>query len=86
MNASLIALGLRRPLEIGEAAGNISQIDGLRGIAVVSVVLYHFAPASIAGGVVGVDFFFVVAGFLIGGILCSDSQRPASTAASLHDR
>ena len=41
------------------------DIDGLRAIAVLSVVIFHFFPASIQGGFVGVDIFFVISGYLI---------------------
>ncbi len=49
-----------------------SEIDGLRAIAVTAVVLYHFGIPGIGGGFVGVDVFFVISGFLIGGILWSE--------------
>ncbi len=52
-----------------------TEIDGLRAIAVLAVVLYHFSVPSFGGGLVGVDIFFVISGFLIGGILMREQDR-----------
>lgn len=45
------------------------DIDGLRAIAVSSVVAYHAAPAAVPGGFAGVDIFYVISGYLITQIL-----------------
>lgn len=41
------------------------DIDGLRAVAVLSVVIFHFSKEWMPGGFVGVDIFFVISGYLI---------------------
>lgn len=47
----------------------LSSIDGLRAIAVCSVIIFHLNPSWLPGGYFGVDVFFVISGFLITGII-----------------
>jgi peptidoglycan/LPS O-acetylase OafA/YrhL len=45
--------------------GFIKGIDGLRALAVISVILYHLNPALLPGGFTGVDIFFVISGYVV---------------------
>ncbi|MDO8390011.1 MAG: acyltransferase family protein [Actinomycetota bacterium] len=51
------------------------DIEGLRAIAVVAVLLYHFGVPGIDGGFVGVDVFFVISGYLITTLLIEERQN-----------
>lgn len=60
------------------------DIDGMRALAVLSVVAYHYSPSNLPGGFIGVDVFFVISGYLITGILVKAIEnREFSTFAGL---
>ena len=52
-----------------------ADVEGLRGLAVVVVVLFHANLAGLVGGFIGVDVFFVISGFLISGLLLRERER-----------
>nr|WP_199064143.1 acyltransferase family protein [Chromobacterium sp. ASV5] len=51
------------------------DIDGLRALAVLSVVAFHIGLPGFAGGFVGVDIFFVISGYLISGLLRQELRQ-----------
>ena len=52
-----------------------AEIDGLRALAVVPVILFHAGFEVFSGGFVGVDVFFVISGYLITTILIEDIEN-----------
>lgn len=62
------------------------DIDGLRALAVLAVILYHLDIPALAGGFVGVDVFFVISGFLITRIIRSEVAEGRFTFASFYER
>lgn len=61
------------------------DVDGLRTIAVGSVIIHH-AGFALHGGFLGVDIFFVISGFLITGILLRDLQADRFTLRDFYER
>jgi peptidoglycan/LPS O-acetylase OafA/YrhL len=62
------------------------DIDGLRAVAVLPVVFYHFGIAPFSGGFVGVDVFFVISGYLITSLIHDEMERGAFSIVHFYER
>ena len=62
------------------------DIDGMRALAVLAVILFHAFPGILPGGFVGVDIFFVISGYLITQIITSDLDKRRFTLAHFYAR
>ena len=63
-----------------------AEIDGLRALAVIPVILFHAGFELFSGGFVGVDVFFVVSGYLITTILIEDIENKQFSIAYFYER
>jgi len=63
-----------------------SEIDGLRALAVLSVVIYHVSPQSLPGGFLGVDIFFVISGYLISLIILREQAAGTFSFVNFYAR
>src|SRR5438045_1284969 len=63
-----------------------ADIDGLRALAVVPVVLFHVEAPVFSGGFVGVDVFFVISGYLITSIIMPDIDAGRFSIATFYQR
>ncbi len=67
-------------------SGYREDIDGLRALAVLSVIGFHFEAPRVFGGFVGVDIFFVISGFLITGIIQAEMREDIFSFARFYER
>jgi peptidoglycan/LPS O-acetylase OafA/YrhL len=73
-------------MERTSSRGYQPAIDGLRSVAVVSVLLFHFDRQVVGGGFAGVDVFFVISGYLIGSVLLADIAGGQFSLARFYQR
>jgi len=62
------------------------EIDGMRGLAVLAVVLFHADVPGFAGGFVGVDVFLVISGYLITAVIQREMDAGTFTLAAFYER
>ncbi|NER61105.1 acyltransferase [Pseudomonas sp. MAFF212428] len=62
------------------------DIDGLRAVAVLAVVIFHAFPTALRGGFTGVDVFFVISGYLISSIIFESLDRGAFSFSEFYAR
>jgi peptidoglycan/LPS O-acetylase OafA/YrhL len=71
---------------VTRAEGYRPEIDGLRAVAIIGVVLYHAGAAWLPGGFAGVDVFFVISGYLISGIIFRALEQDAFSFSEFYAR
>lgn len=62
------------------------EVDGLRAVAVISVLLFHAGFAVFSGGFVGVDVFFVISGYLITTIMLGELEKGTFSLLNFYER
>lgn len=62
------------------------EIDGLRALAVLPVILFHAGVSGFGGGFVGVDVFFVISGYLIASIILGDLGKGRFSIVAFYER
>lgn len=62
------------------------EIDGLRALAVIPVILFHAGFEWISGGFIGVDIFFVISGYLITTIIIKEKENNTFTLSNFYER
>ena len=62
------------------------DVDGLRALAVISVILYHAKFSLVSGGFVGVDIFFVISGYLITSIIIAELECGQFSLRNFYER
>ena len=62
------------------------EIDGLRAIAVIPVILFHAGFTGFSGGYIGVDIFFVISGYLITTIILDELSQNKFSIKKFHER
>ena len=63
-----------------------SEIDGLRALAIIPVILFHADFKAFSGGFIGVDIFFVISGYLITSIIIEDLKNNSFSIARFYER
>ena len=63
-----------------------AEVDGLRALAVIPVILFHAGFDLFSGGFVGVDVFFVISGYLITTIILSELEQGTFSLINFYDR
>lgn len=63
-----------------------AEIDGLRAVAVIPVILFHAGFKTFSGGFVGVDIFFVISGYLITSIILSEMEEGKFSLLNFYER
>src|SRR4051794_27562433 len=66
----------RRDAAPTQLPGRVPELDALRGLAAVFILVYHFKPHQIPFGWAAVDLFFVLSGYLITGIILREGSQP----------